>query len=159
MRCELSKRVKIVKASQDDINGIYELFTQIFSGLADYYGKKWTKEAERCARKWLTLVAKKNGKIIGFLATRQLKDGVTAYVEWFGISEGNRQQGIGTKMMRRMLKGLKILGFKKVLIRAGNWDEHTNGAWRIVNYGDSKSVKFYRKFGFQYHKGWMKVIL
>ncbi len=159
MKYELSKRVKIVKASQDDINGIYELLTQIFSGLADHYGTKWTKESERCARKWLTLVAKKNGVIIGFLATRQLKDGVTAYVEWFGITEENRQLGIGTNMMRRMLKGLKILGFEKVLIRAGNWDEHSDGAWRRVNYGDTKAVKFYRKFGFRYNRGWMKVIL
>lgn len=93
------------------------------------------------------------------MSCRQLKNRPDMYIEWFGVTESYRNKGIGTKMMNKMVKGLTQLGFKRLLSRASNWEEHIAGQWRYVYLGDTNTVKFYRKNGFRYRKGWMKKIL
>lgn len=100
--------------------------------IALYYEQFGTGSADNC------IVAEIDGKVVGAVWTRIMNDygHVDDQTPSFAISllNGFRNQGIGTKLMRRMLQLLKNQGYKQASL-----------AVQKANY----AVRMYKKVGFE----------
>lgn len=95
------------------------------------------------------------------------KGKVSFIIDWLVVAPGSQNRGVGSLPMRGMLSKLSALSreypaFSKaiVLVRASNWWEFRRGRRRLIPVSkDSPAVEFYRKFGFKYRRGWMRLVL
>jgi len=174
--------LRVKEATPRDRTGMERIFKEVFgrSG-ARYYGTRWDIEARRCVEQYYTLGAKTGNEVVGFVSARffqphslffpfKLKRGkgkVSFIVDWLVVAPGFQNRGVGSLLMKEMLSKLSTLtreypAFSKaiVLVRASNWWEFRRGRRRVIPVArDSPAVKFYRKFGFKYRRGWMRLVL
>lgn len=174
--------MRIKEAAVRDHAGIASIFKEVFgrSG-ASYYEVRWDNEARRCVEQYHTLVAKAGREVVGFVSARfyqprsllfpfKVKRGggkVSFIIDWLVVAPGFQNRGVGSSLMKKMLSQLSTLSkqypaFKNaiVLVRASNWWEFRRGRRRVIPISrDSPAVKFYRKFGFKYRRGWMRLML
>lgn len=174
--------MRIKEAALRDYVAIEAIFREVFgrSG-AQYYGVRWDNEARRCVEQYYTLVAKTGKEIAGFASARfyqprflffpfklrREKKKVSFVIDWLVVTPGYQNRGVGSSLMKEMLARLSTLSKQyrafehaTVLVRASNWWEFQRGRRRPVPlYTDSPAVKFYRKFGFKYRRGWMRLVL
>lgn len=173
--------MRIKEAVERDAPRIEGIFREIFGRTgAQYYGVRWDVEARRCVEQYYTLVAKLGKDLIGFVSTRFYKpqsllfpfkvkrrQRVAFVIDWLVVLAGYQGRGVGSSLMKSMLDDLSRLSKEYdafqdavVLVRTSNWWEFTRGRRRRVPESrDSPAVEFYRKFGFKYSKGWMKLKL
>jgi len=175
--------MRIKEAAARDVSPIETIFREVFGrGGARYYGVRWENEARRCADQYYTLVAKSGRELTGFVSARfyqprslffpfklgsERKRKVTFVIDWLVVAPGFQNRGVGSALMKEMLSRLSVLSkqyraFRHaiVLVRASNWWEFRRGRRRPVPLTkDSPAVEFYRKFGFKYRRGWMRLAL
>lgn len=173
--------MRIKEAAERDASKIERIFREIFGRTgAQYYGVRWDVEARRCVEQYYTLVAKIGKETIGFVSTRFYKPQYLLFpfkvkrrqrlafvIDWVIVQPGYQGRGVGSSLMKSMLGRLSSLSkehdaFRNavVLVRTSNWWEFTRGRrWRVPESRDSPAVEFYRKFGFKYSKGWMRLKL
>ncbi len=82
-----------------------------------------------------SLIAKKENKIIGIITTLNLLSKNKAYIHHFCVHETHRGCGIGSGLMRMMLRTLEEKNYKTVHLRVDNENK--------------KAIKFYKKNGFK----------
>ncbi|GAB6065851.1 GNAT family N-acetyltransferase [Aquifex pyrophilus] len=137
--------VKIERVKEEDIPKLVDLYLRAYKGLEEY-AYTHPKDVESYMR-WLLnrdpegfLVAKVNGKIVGFVAgdanwySRREKKRVGAIHE-IVVDPEYQGMGIGTRLMEEILNYFK----KKGLDTAELWVGDEN--YRAIN--------FYKRFGFQ----------
>ncbi len=137
--------VKIERIKKEDIPKLVDLYLRAYKGLEEY-AYTHPKDVESYM-KWLLnrdpegfLVAKVDGKIVGFVAgdanwfSRREKKKVGAIHE-IVVDPEYQGMGIGTRLMEEILKYFKSKGLDTAELWVG--DE---------NY---RAINFYKKFGFQ----------
>lgn len=92
-----------------------------------YLDKQLTNEDSATS---ITLVAKDNGKIIGYIAARYRDD--RPMISMMYILDVYHNQGIGSKLMNEVLEC---------------WKDKPEIFLEVVDYNDN-AIKFYKKFGF-----------
>lgn len=137
----------ISEISFEDIIDVYELGNKLFTSdkwlnlyrTWDEYEilERYISDKEYC------LVAKVNKKLIGFalgaLVEKKNNPWLYGYLIWTGIDTKYAGQGVGRKLLNKMIKLFKKAGVKIILVDTSTENE--------------KALKFFKKNGFEEEEG------
>jgi len=131
--------VKVVLLKQTDWSEFYSLYQEVVERDFCFYPETVRKvfcQAERLRENlgkskqiWL---AKKDNQIAGFLVGIKSKSGIS-YVNWMGVKEGFRGQGLGAKLIPHWEKWARDQEAHKLRIATSN----------------PNNLPFYQKFGYE----------
>lgn len=125
----MAKRVKIRKATLNDLGTIYKIERESF---AHPYSKKFLSYLLK-RKQQINLVAERRDKIVGYSSTRLERNighilSVAVHPEW-------RREGTGTELINYTMKSLKEQKCKEMFLE--------------VRRSNTTAMKFYKKIGFE----------
>jgi len=125
--------MKIEKMNIADLSQVETLYQAANLFAKKNYILNWTKDGLKKFPN-LNLVYKKNKKIIGAISTI-LKTKNHAEINDIAVDKNNRGQGIGQKLIKKIIDDLKQIGVKKITL------------W--VHWSNAQAIPFYYRLGFR----------
>jgi ribosomal protein S18 acetylase RimI-like enzyme len=124
----------------NDLNGVKKITKELHP---KWFDKKALKNIPIDVRLHKCIVVEDKGIIIGFISFYSQKD--EARIGWIGVKPDLRRKGIGTKLLAKVEKELKIIGAKAMRVETVG---ETNPQYKPYK----ETVKFYQTCGFEVEK-------